>query len=121
MATAKTANLARAFDQTGKPAGACAMVLFGAAGDLTKRKLIPALFNLAKANLLPKDFAVVGVARRPLEQSFAADMKEGIEAGRFSETCIRMPRIPIGAVPDGRPGILSTPAERSSPGTGRIH
>src|SRR5229473_2886157 len=62
MATAKTANLASAFDQTGKPAGACAMVLFGAAGDLTKRKLIPALFNLVKANLLPKDFAVLGVS-----------------------------------------------------------
>src|SRR5216684_1832289 len=62
MATAKTANPASAFDQTGKPAGACAMVLFGAAGDLTKRKLIPALFNLVKANLLPKDFAVLGVS-----------------------------------------------------------
>src|SRR6266478_4322623 len=62
MATAKTANLGSEFDQTGKPAGACAMVLFGAAGDLTKRKLIPALFNLVKANLLPKDFAVLGVS-----------------------------------------------------------
>ena len=36
------------------------MVLFGGAGDLTKRKLVPALFNLVKANLLPKDFAVLG-------------------------------------------------------------
>src|SRR6195256_5699337 len=62
MATAKTANLGSAFDQTGKPAGACVMVLFGAAGDLTKRKLIPALFNLVKANLLPEDFAVLGVS-----------------------------------------------------------
>src|SRR6266403_3546851 len=62
MATAKTANPASEFDQTGKPAGACVMVLFGAAGDLTKRKLIPALFNLVKANLLPKDFAVLGVS-----------------------------------------------------------
>src|SRR5258708_8608021 len=62
MATATTANLGSAFEQTGKPAGACVMVLFGAAGDLTKRKLIPALFNLVKANLLPKDFAVLGVS-----------------------------------------------------------
>jgi glucose-6-phosphate 1-dehydrogenase len=38
------------------------VIIFGAAGDLTKRKLVPALFNLAKANLLPKDFAVVGVS-----------------------------------------------------------
>ncbi len=38
------------------------MVLFGASGDLTKRKLVPALFNLAKAKLLPTNFAVVGVS-----------------------------------------------------------
>jgi glucose-6-phosphate 1-dehydrogenase len=39
------------------------MVIFGAAGDLTKRKLIPALYNLRKANLLSENFAVIGVAR----------------------------------------------------------
>ena len=38
------------------------MVLFGAAGDLTKRKLVPALFNLAKAKLLPQNFVVLGVS-----------------------------------------------------------
>ncbi|WP_348267995.1 glucose-6-phosphate dehydrogenase [Edaphobacter paludis] len=59
----------------------CVVVIFGASGDLTKRKLLPALYHLEQANLLPKDFAVVGVARRPLEDSFAADMKEGIVAG----------------------------------------
>jgi glucose-6-phosphate 1-dehydrogenase len=56
-------------DQTaGRPAGPCAVVIFGAAGDLTKRKLVPALYNLAKANLLPKDFAVVGVSVDDLSQ-----------------------------------------------------
>lgn len=40
----------------------CVMVIFGASGDLTKRKLLPALYNLAKDNLLAADFAVVGVA-----------------------------------------------------------
>jgi len=40
----------------------CILVIFGAAGDLTKRKLIPALYNLKKSNLLPEDFAVIGVA-----------------------------------------------------------
>ena len=40
------------------------LVIFGASGDLTKRKLLPALFHLEQANLLPKEFAVVGVARR---------------------------------------------------------
>ena len=46
----------------GKPAGPCAMVVFGATGDLTMRKLVPALYNLEKAGLLPKEFAVLGVA-----------------------------------------------------------
>jgi len=39
------------------------MVIFGAAGDLTKRKLIPALYNLAKSGLLSDNFAVIGLAR----------------------------------------------------------
>src|ERR1700736_2098587 len=50
MATAATANLEDEFNSTDKPAGPCVMVVFGAAGDLTKRKLIPALYNLAKEN-----------------------------------------------------------------------
>jgi glucose-6-phosphate 1-dehydrogenase len=54
------------------------VVIFGASGDLTKRKLLPALFHLEQAGLLPKEFAVVGVARRPLGDSFAADMRAGI-------------------------------------------
>ncbi len=53
-------------EQPGQPAGPCAMVIFGAAGDLTKRKLIPALCNLARGHLLPEEFAVVGVSRAPL-------------------------------------------------------
>ncbi len=48
--------------EVSRAAGPCAMVLFGAAGDLTKRKLVPALFNLAKAKLLPQDFAMLGVS-----------------------------------------------------------
>jgi glucose-6-phosphate 1-dehydrogenase len=54
------------------------LVIFGASGDLTKRKLLPALFHLRQANLLPKQFAIVGVARRPLGNDFAEDMREGI-------------------------------------------
>ena len=59
----------------------CVVVIFGASGDLTKRKLLPALYHLEQGGLLPKEIAVVGVARRPLEKSFAPDMKEGIIAG----------------------------------------
>lgn len=54
------------------------MVIFGASGDLTKRKLLPALFNLACDNLLPQDFAVVGFARRA--KSHADFRKEMVQA-----------------------------------------
>ena len=54
------------------------MVIFGASGDLTKRKLLPALFHLEQVGLLPDQFSIVGVARRQLGDEFAADMREGI-------------------------------------------
>jgi glucose-6-phosphate 1-dehydrogenase len=54
------------------------LTIFGASGDLTKRKLLPALFHLFQANLLPSKFAIVGVARRPLGDEFAKDMRDGI-------------------------------------------
>jgi glucose-6-phosphate 1-dehydrogenase len=47
----------------GRPGDPCVMVIFGAAGDLTRRKLIPALYNLATEQLLSREFAVVGLAR----------------------------------------------------------
>jgi glucose-6-phosphate 1-dehydrogenase len=54
------------------------MTIFGASGDLTKRKLLPALFHLEQNGLLPEKFAIVGVARRPLGDEFRQDMREGI-------------------------------------------
>jgi len=54
------------------------LVIFGASGDLTKRKLLPALFHLEQAKLLPENFAIVGVARRALGDEFAAEMRAGI-------------------------------------------
>jgi glucose-6-phosphate 1-dehydrogenase len=54
------------------------LVIFGASGDLTRRKLMPALFHLDRAGLLPEKFAIVGVARRPLGNTFAEDMRGGI-------------------------------------------
>jgi glucose-6-phosphate 1-dehydrogenase len=53
-------------EQSARPVrqtGPCAMVIFGATGDLTARKLFPALYNLAKSNMLSHDFAIVGVSR----------------------------------------------------------
>src|SRR5262249_36617305 len=48
-----------------KVADSCNIVIFGAAGDLTKRKLFPALYNLKANGLLPRELAVIGVTRRP--------------------------------------------------------
>lgn len=45
------------------------MVIFGASGDLTKRKLIPALYNLKDGNLLSDNFAVIGVARAEMRDA----------------------------------------------------
>ena len=45
------------------PADPCAMVLFGATGDLTKRLVMPALYNLSRTKVLPEKFALIGVAR----------------------------------------------------------
>jgi glucose-6-phosphate 1-dehydrogenase len=52
---------------SGKLAPPCVLVVFGASGDLTKRLLVPALYNLRAANLLPEQFALVGIARSTLE------------------------------------------------------
>jgi glucose-6-phosphate 1-dehydrogenase len=62
------------------------IVIFGASGDLTKRKLLPALFHLEQVGLLPQEFAIVGVARRALGDEFAKDMRAGIlEFGGVAE------------------------------------
>ena len=61
----------------GKMAGPCVFVLFGAAGDLAKRKLVPALFNLVRAKLLPDSFAVMGVSVDELDnESFREQVSE---------------------------------------------
>src|SRR5258708_5592787 len=62
MGAGTQTNLANGLGYAERAAGPCVCVLFGAAGDLTKRKLAPALFNLGKAKLLPGNFAVIGVS-----------------------------------------------------------
>ena len=64
-----------------QPAPPCILVIFGAAGDLTRRLLVPALYNLRRARLLPEAFAVIGVARAPkddeaLRADAAASVRE---------------------------------------------
>jgi glucose-6-phosphate 1-dehydrogenase len=64
----------------GRPADPCTMVIFGAAGDLTRRKLIPALYNLATNQLLSREFAVVGVARGQMsEEDFRKRISNDIQ------------------------------------------
>jgi glucose-6-phosphate 1-dehydrogenase len=64
-----------------RPGDPCAIVIFGASGDLTRRKLLPALYNLRRYGLLPKDVAIVGVGRKEMKRedfvaTMAADLKE---------------------------------------------
>jgi glucose-6-phosphate 1-dehydrogenase len=57
----------------------CTVVIFGASGDLTRRKLLPALFNIANSGQLPKQFCVVGYARSELtDEEFRRRMREAI-------------------------------------------
>ena len=56
------------------------MVIFGATGDLTKRKLFPALYNLAKQGHMPPNFAIVGVGRQEmLSEEFRDQMVENLK------------------------------------------
>jgi len=57
-----------------RPGDPCAIVIFGASGDLTKRKLLPALVNLKSYGLLPHEFAIIGVARRDLSTTQFREM-----------------------------------------------
>lgn len=58
----------------------CAFVLYGATGDLTHRKIVPALFDLSLQNLLPKNFVIVAFARRDkTDEVFREDLKKGIK------------------------------------------
>jgi glucose-6-phosphate 1-dehydrogenase len=57
--------------RAGRIADPCVMVIFGFTGDLTRRKLIPALYNLASQQLLSREFAVIGVGRTPMSDEDA--------------------------------------------------
>lgn len=68
-------------EQTAEP---CIVVIFGASGDLTKRKLVPALYRLVQERLLPAEFAIVGLSRTEMSDgAFREKMKEAVE--QYSE------------------------------------
>ncbi|TMA18332.1 MAG: glucose-6-phosphate dehydrogenase, partial [Deltaproteobacteria bacterium] len=63
----------------------CAVVIFGASGDLAHRKLVPALYNLAAGAHLPAALGIVGVSKSEYaHQEFAKNMREAV--GKFSRT-----------------------------------
>ena len=58
----------------------CTLVIFGGSGDLAKRKLLPALYNLTVDGLLPRDVAIVGIGRKEMnDESFRSFAREGVE------------------------------------------
>ena len=66
----------------------CSIVIFGATGDLTHRKLIPALYNLATDGELPPAVAIIGFARRPKsDDDFRKEMEEAVR--KFSRQAVR--------------------------------
>src|SRR5215470_5160377 len=66
----------------------CSIVIFGATGDLTHRKLIPALYNLAADGELPPAVAIIGFARRPKsDDDFRKEMEEATR--KFSRQTVR--------------------------------
>jgi glucose-6-phosphate 1-dehydrogenase len=66
---------------TSNPADRCIMVIFGASGDLTTRKLLPALYNLGRADLLSREFAILGFAKDEIsEEDFRKRVRDNIHA-----------------------------------------
>jgi glucose-6-phosphate 1-dehydrogenase len=70
LADARSARVPKK-PRVGRKADPCVMVIFGFTGDLTRRKLIPALYNLASQQLLSSEFAVIGVGRTPMSDEDA--------------------------------------------------
>src|ERR1039457_4524478 len=76
-----SSNVLETMEQAaGRPGGPWFMFICGAGGALTRRKLIPALYNLATDNLLSREFAVVGLAREPMNtEQFRDKFREDIK------------------------------------------
>ena len=73
------------FPQSEKPSERIGFVIFGVTGDLTKRKLIPALYQLAVADQLPDELVIIGFARRSWDdEQMRSELKKGVE--KFSRT-----------------------------------
>jgi glucose-6-phosphate 1-dehydrogenase len=71
--------------QARKPLEPCSIVIFGASGDLTARKLVPAFYHLSKEKQMPPDFRIIGVARRDkTHESWRSELRTALD--QFSRT-----------------------------------
>ncbi len=87
--------------------GPTTMVIFGASGDLTRRKLLPALYRLSRGQRLPPRFAVIGVARTSFDdESFREQFRQGLRD--------------FGRVDDPRDDVANSLAERLHYVTGEL-
>ena len=72
-------NPLRAGIRLGPTAEPCVVVIFGSTGDLTRRKLLPALFRLAQQRLIPPEFAILGTSRLPMnDEEYRSQMREAL-------------------------------------------
>ncbi|OUZ08327.1 glucose-6-phosphate dehydrogenase [Aeromicrobium sp. PE09-221] len=113
-------------------AGPCSVIMFGVTGDLARKKLIPAIYDLAHRGLLPPGFALVGFARHDFgDRTFASMIKDAAKAGartEWSETVWKQLAAGIRFVPgqfdddDAWDRLAETLAELdSTQGTGGNH
>ena len=91
------------------PPERCIVVIFGAKGDLTRRELLPSLYELARENLLPRDFALVGFSRGDWDDDgFRAAMREAVRSEcDFDEAAWRK----FAACLSFIPGDITSPVE----------
>ena len=77
----RPSQMIHATDVAPERADPCTLVIFGALGDLSKRKLLPAVYELMKEHLVSEDFAVLGVSRDDgqTDDSFRSQMREALE------------------------------------------
>ena len=87
-----TDNKPNANQSTATAAEGCVIVIFGATGDLTARKLLPAIYNLTRDGLLPKNTVVVGFARRPkTDEQFRQEALDNVN--KFSRSKPADPKV----------------------------
>ena len=112
MAENRTDNPLRAGMRIEQAAPPCAIVIFGATGDLTKRKLLPALYRLSVERLLPAEFAVVGVAReQKSDEEFRTQMRAAVSEQEETE------EVDEAVWQSFAPGLFYVPGDFSEPET----